>query len=110
MKVVITIPAQFDLNEIFYNIAFELYAPISAKNTVNCINKSFELLELMPEIHPVYDNEPWKSKGVRIYHEKKYRIFYRINYKKGTVTINRIIPAGMDIDRALSETDFDEIT
>lgn len=55
-----------DLKMIYEYIAFELLVPETASNQVKRIMNSINKLNEMPMMYKSYENEPWKSKGLRV--------------------------------------------
>ena len=56
----------------------------------------------MPLRHRLYDNEPWKTKGLRVLPVDNYLIFYLPDELQGVVAIIRIMYGGRDIERHLN--------
>jgi len=86
-----------DLQEIFDYISDVLLVPETADKQVSRIMETVESLNFMPFRHPVYDYEPWRSRGVRAVPVDNYLIFYLPNEPEGAVEILRIIYARRDI-------------
>ena len=93
-----------DLKSIFDYIACELLSPEYAGGQVERIMKAVRSLEDMPMRHPVYSEEPWKTKQVRFLPVDNYIIFYLPKDDSGTVNIIRIIYGGRDMKRQIKET------
>ena len=104
MKIVYTLQAQQDLNNIYEYIAYSLPLPDTARNMSRQIMQSVRSLETMPERNPLYKEEPWHSQGVRFIPVKNYLLFYTVNNETHTVSIARILYGVMDINRQLEET------
>lgn len=58
-------------------------------------------LDIMPERYRKYENEPWKSRGLRVLPVDNYVIFYIPDSNKKVVTILRVMYAGRDIENQL---------
>ncbi len=58
----------------------------------------------MPNRFRLYDEEPWKSKGLRVLPIKNYLIFYITDEENKTVYIARIMYGGRKIESQLNET------
>jgi len=56
----------------------------------------------MPYRYPVYQNEPWKSMGLRQVFAGSYCVFYLATENR--VHVTRIMYGSMDLSTALSET------
>lgn len=93
-----------DLQSIFDYIAYELLSPEYAAGQVERIMKATRSLEEMPLKHPVYSEEPWKTKRVRFLPVDNYIVFYLPRKECYTVNIIRIIYSGRDMQRQIQET------
>lgn len=103
MKVVYTFKARQDLRSIYEYIAFTLFVPEAAKNTIDRIMTTIRNLESMPEKNPLYKEEPWHSLGVRFVPVRNYLVFYTINTDTETIYVTRIMFGGRDISHQLDE-------
>lgn len=90
--------ADTDLRNIYEYIAFELQSPSSAIGLLNRLEESIMGLEQMPERFHKYENEPWRSRGLRIMTVGNYCVFYIPNTEKAVVMIIRVMYGGRDID------------
>ena len=63
-------------------------------------------LDEMPMRFKLYEDEPWKSKGLRFVPVDNYLIFYLPIDETNTVSIVRIIYAGRDMNKQLQETEI----
>ncbi len=93
-----------DLRSIFDYIAYELLSPEYAAGQIERIMKAVRSLEDMPMRHPIYSEEPWKTKQVRFLPVDNYIIFYLPRDEFCTVNIIRIIYDGRDMKRQIMET------
>lgn len=93
--------ADSDLRGIFEYIAFELQAPENASGQLDRLEEQILSLDIMPERYRKYENEPWKSRGLRVLPIDNYVIFYIPDSNKKVVTILRVLYAGRDIDNQL---------
>ena len=57
----------------------------------------------MPERHPFYNSEPWRSKGVRRMNIENFTAFYVVNKERLTVSVLAVMYSRRDIDSVLSE-------
>ena len=94
-KINYTAHALEDLKAIYEYIAFEL----QVKRIMDSINK----LDEMPMMYKSYEEEPWKSKGFRIFPIDNYVVLYLPAKKLKVVNIVRIIYGKMDITQQLRE-------
>ena len=100
-KVQLTDEAKLDLRGIYEYIAFSLLEPGIAKNVKSRIVAGLKSLNQMPGRYPLYQEEPWKSRGLRRINIGNYSGFYLIGEK--TVQIVRILYGGRDIGTSLDE-------
>ena len=102
-SVVIEEPAQKGLREIFEYISNTLIEPQIAKGVMLRIRKAIENLNQMPERHPYYDSEPWRSQGVRRMNIGNFSAFYTVEMESYTVHVLAVIYGRRDISRVLEE-------
>lgn len=95
--------AENDLRGIYEYIAYSLFVPKAAKKQTKAIIDEVNALETMPFRYPVYNREPWKSKGLRYFPVNNYLVFYLPVEEKNTVVIVRIMYGGRNIEEQLSE-------
>ena len=92
------------MKKIFEYIAFELLTPDAARGQVKRIMDSVDKLDGMPMMYKIYEDEPWKSKGLRVFPVDNYIILYLPKEDLQTVNVVRIIYGGRDINKQLEET------
>lgn len=102
-KVQLTEEAKQDLRGIYEYIAFTLFEPETAKNIKNKIVDGLNSLSEMPGRYPIYQEEPWKSRGLRRINIGNYGGFYLV--VENTVQVIRIVYGGRDISNILKESD-----
>ena len=68
--------ADSDIRGIFEYIAFELQSPENASGQLDRLEEQILSLDIMPERYRKYENEPWKSRGLRVLPVDNYVIFY----------------------------------
>lgn len=90
-----------DINGIYEYIAIALGEKEIAVNMITLIENSILSLDEMPGRHKIYDNEPWKSRGVHIMPVKKYLLFYVIDETNKAVNIFRVIYGSREIENVL---------
>jgi len=100
--VLLTEQAKRDLQNLHDYIAFSLLEPGVAKKLTRRITDGLQSLSEMPSRYPLYQDEPWKSKGLRRINIGKYSGFYFIT--ENTVQVIRIFYGGRDINSILNET------
>jgi toxin ParE1/3/4 len=91
-----------DLRGIYEYIAFSLLEPGIANKINSRIITGLKSLSRMPERYPVYQEEPWKSRGLRRINIGNYSGFYYVT--ENTVEVIRILYGGRDIRNVLSES------
>lgn len=95
--------AENDLRTIYEYIAYTLLVPNAAKKQTKSIIDEVTALETMPLRYPVYDKEPWKSKGLRYFPVNNYLVFYLPVEEKNTVVIVRIMYGGRNVEKQLPD-------
>lgn len=103
-KIKYSAQALADLKTIFEYIAFELLVPDTARGQVKRIMDSVDKLGEMPMMYKIYENEPWKSKGLRFFPADNYVVLYPPKENLQTVNVVRIIYGGRDINKQLEGT------
>lgn len=104
-KVVYTEQAELDLRSIFEYIAFSLLESEIAKNQSRRIMDAVTKLNKMPLRYPLYEKEPWHSKGLRVLPVDNYLVFYLPVETKTTVAVIRIMYGRRDIEEQLRQTE-----
>ena len=104
-KIVYTEQAERDLRSIFEYIAFCLLEPETAKNQSRRIMDAVAKLNDMPLRYPLYETEPWFSKGLRVLPIDNYLVFYLPVQVKMTVAVIRLMYGGRNIEEQLRQTD-----
>jgi toxin ParE1/3/4 len=102
-KVQLSDEAKQDLRGIYEYIAFTLLEPVIALNLRNRIVSKLKSLDEMPERYPIYQEEPWKSRGLRRINIENYSGFYLV--KEKSVQVIRILYSGRDIANILKQSD-----
>ena len=97
--------ARQDLWDILDYISNVLLEPVTAAEQVARIMDAADSLERMPMRHRLYDNEPWRSRGLRIMPVDNYVVLYLPNESKKIVTIIRVMYGRRDIDRQLNQSE-----
>ena len=95
-KLVITKPAENDLNEIASYIASELSSPQAAISFIDEVSNCYDNILLNPLMYPLCENERLKNKSYRKSVIKNYIMFYRVDEKSNTIFIMRFIYGGRD--------------
>lgn len=89
--IVVTNPAQDDLEEILNYISVDLSAPKSAIEMLNKIKSIFENLSINPLMYPLCNIDNLKAKNYRKAVINNYLMFYRVDDKNEIIYIMRFI-------------------
>ena len=102
-RVNISNEAAADLRAIFEYIAFELHSFQNAFSQLARLETEIYSLNQMPERYRRYDEEPWRSRGLRLMPVDNYCVFYIPNHETRIVNIVRVIYGGRDISTELEK-------
>ena len=102
-RVTIETPARQDLRDIFKYIAETLREPQTAYRLLGRIRKAIEDLDHMPERFPLYELEPWCSRGIRRLNIENFSAFYLVTKDSLTVSVLTVIYSGRNIDKILDK-------
>ena len=101
--------ADNDLRSIFEYIAFELLAPESASGQLDRLEEVISKLDHMPEKYRMYEEEPWRSRGLRVFPIDYYMVLYIPDAETKIVTVIRVMYSGRDADKELKRhTHYEE--
>lgn len=103
-KVYYTDKAENDLGDVYEYIAYTLLAPETAKGQANRIMDAADELDHMPYRFPLYDDEPWHSRGLRKMPVDNYIVYYLPIEAHKLVAIVRVIYGGSDTKSKLKNT------
>nr|WP_325230329.1 type II toxin-antitoxin system RelE/ParE family toxin [uncultured Oscillibacter sp.] len=105
-KILYTQTAVKDLEDKADYISFQLQDPALAQKWYlrlrNLIQGS---LTTFPLKYPVYDVEPWKEKGIRLFLTRGDVVLYSVDLEKQVVYIRGICTKGRDLSAHLEETE-----
>jgi addiction module RelE/StbE family toxin len=93
--------AEVDLRNLYIHIAEELQSPENADGQLERIEEAIYKLNKFPERFPLYDDEPWRSKGVRTLVVDNYVVIYVVKKESEQVTVIRVMYSGRDIKAQL---------
>ncbi len=94
-----------DLRNIYRYIAAKLLAPETAKEICARIAVAIDGLDVLPCRFPLYDKEPWHSRGLRKLIVGNFIVFYIPMEKLAEVVILAIMYGRRDIANVLEEKD-----
>ena len=102
-EVVISEEAENDLRLIYEYIAISLLSPITAAGQLSHIENQIMNLDDSPYKFPLYNREPWRSRGLRFVPVDNYIIFYIPNDEHARVTVTRVMYGGRNIAGILNQ-------
>ena len=101
-RVVMSDQADQDVRAIFEYIAFEKQAPETAAGLIYRIEEQILKLDEIPYRFREFEDEPWKTRGLRVMPVENYLVCYIPEDDAMTVTIIRIFYSGQNIDKHLA--------
>ena len=104
-EVIVTDEAEADLRSVYEHIAFELYSPDNAAGQVKRLERHILDLNYFPEKYRPYQKEPWYGRGMRVMPVDNYVVLFIPNHATKSVTVNRVMYAGRDIDAHMEAYD-----
>ncbi len=90
-KVIFELPAQRDLQDIFYYITDTLKEPATAQRIYISIKEQILTLQQMPLRHSIIQEHPYAEMEVRKLLVENYIVFYVVNEERCKVHILRIL-------------------
>ena len=93
-KVIITLTAYREINQIYEYIAEELYAEDVAKSLLKRIEEAVQRLKYTPRIHTIIEKIDELKRDYRKIVIKNYRILYTIDEENKAVFISHIYYSG----------------
>lgn len=102
-EVELTERADRDLRNIFLYIAVDLGAPENAERQINRLWDAILSLDELPERYRRYEDEPWRSRGMRFFSIDNFVILYIPYLEEKVVRIVTIMYGGRDISEQLKK-------
>lgn len=101
----VTVTPEFgdDIRGIHSYISYTLLEPTIAKNVVDQILKAVGELSELPLHFPVYEKEPWQSRGLRKISVGNFMVFYLTNEETSAVIVLHVFYAGRNIEKCLDD-------
>jgi len=96
------------LRNIFDYIANTLLEPQTARRIKKQINENLSVLRQYPEGFALFEDEPWRSRGLRRLVIGNYIALYRILDDKGAVWVFTVINGRRDIEELLKQENFSD--
>ncbi len=100
-NILITEPAEKDLQEIAKYIALELREPATAQRLIAKISAAIFELEKVPFRYALVKDERLASQGIRKLWVEKYIVFYTVDETSDSVTVVRILYGKREWNRIL---------
>ncbi len=100
-NVIVTPEFASDLKNIYDYVAKTLLVPDTAKKIYNKIMESVKSLSVLPCRNPLYDKEPWKSRGLRKQVIDNFIVFYLPNENTKEVVLFHVLYGGRNIDEVI---------
>lgn len=95
--------ARRDLRSITGYIANTLQEPETAQRLYRRIRQAINALSELPERCPVYQQEPWRSRGVRKLLIGNFMVLYHTEEERNVVFVMRIVYARQNLSGVLTE-------
>lgn len=102
-EVQITPQAEKDLRAIFEYIAFDLLSPINANRQLDRLEETILKLEDLPLGYPLYQKEPWKSRGLRFVPIDNYIAYFIPNEATEIISVIRVMYKGRNTEEQLNK-------
>jgi len=100
-KILLTPEFKQEIRDIHSYIANTLLAPDTAVKQVGRITDAAGALDSMPLRHPLYEKEPWRSRGLRKLAVDNFVVFYLPNQAAQDAVIFHVFYGGRNIDEIL---------
>ena len=95
--------AENDLKEILKYLAHTLKAGETAIKQLERIESAILSLDEMPERFHIYDEEPWKTRELRVMPVDNYLVFYIAKKEEKNVMVLRVMYGRRDIPARLND-------
>jgi len=102
-KIVLTPEFKQEIKDIHSYIANTLLVPETALKQVKRIIDTVETLDNMPLKFPLYNKEPWRSRGLRKMPVDNFIVFYLPNQDTNEVVIFHVFYGGQNIEDLLKQ-------
>lgn len=105
-KILYTRTAAKDLEDKADYIAFRLQDPVLAQRWYLRLRELIQDgLTTFPLKYPLYDVEPWREKGIRLFLTRSDVVLYSVDLDEQTVYIRGVCTRGRDLSVHLEETE-----
>ena len=101
----VTVTPEFgdDIRGIHSCISNTLLEPTIAKNLIDRLLKAVGELSELPLRYPVYEKDPWQTRGLRKMSIGNYVVFYLTNEETSTVIVLHVFYGGRNIEKCLDD-------
>ncbi|WP_368188852.1 type II toxin-antitoxin system RelE/ParE family toxin [Blautia sp. 1033sp1_1033st1_G9_1033SCRN_220408] len=105
-EVKVTRQALEQMMAIAHYISFDLMAPEAADNLLDDLKASMLKLSVLPKKHPLIEEEPWRSEGVRKTVVKNFLVYYWVDDEHKKVQVTAVIYKKRDQIKQLKNIDM----
>lgn len=88
---------------IAHYIAYDLFSPQAAVNTLNAIRAEIKSLDTLPSRVALTDDEPWHSEGIHKMPVNNYLVYFWINEDEHIVHVTNVVYARRDQKSVLQD-------
>lgn len=105
-EVNLTEQALMQIQETASYISKILLEPEAAKRWVDFLHKEIASLDTMPTRHPLTEEEPWHTHGIRKMIVKNFLVYHLIDEEQKQVSVTAVIYGGRDQRMALLDMEL----
>ena len=102
-EVRLTAQAIGQIEETVHYLSKTLLVPEIAQKWVDVLQSEIQKLGSLPARHPLTEEEPWHTRGIRKMPVKNFLVYYRIDEEKSAVWITAVLYGRRDRIPALIE-------
>lgn len=107
-QVKVTLQANEQLLEYALYIQNELYNPQAAQKFLEDIHNAVDNLDHSPNRHPLTEEEPWHSMGIRMAVVRGYLVYFWVDDETDTVHVIAVIYEKRDQAEQLSKINIED--
>lgn len=105
-EVKVTRQALEQMRAILHYISYDFMAPQAADNLLDDLKSSILKLSVLPKKHPLIEEEPWKSEGIRKIVVKNFLVYYWVDDENNKVQVTAVIYSKRDQIKQLRKMDM----
>lgn len=105
-EVKVTRQALEQMRAIVHYISYDLMVPDVADNLLDDLKSSILELSVLPKKHPLIEEEPWRSEGVRKVVVKNFLVYYWVDDEHNKVQVTAVIYCKRDQIKQLKNMDI----